>query len=50
MKIFDYVAAAVHVLLTGAVAGFAAVPLRTLVRVELSIHGGGEMGRFAKFV
>jgi len=42
-KDFGLVAPAVDVLLAGAVTSFAAMPFRTLVRVEFRVHGGGEM-------
>src|SRR5580700_7670778 len=41
---FRYVAAALDVFLAGTVAGFAAVPLRALLRVHFRIDSGDEMG------
>jgi hypothetical protein len=41
---FRCVAAALDVFLTRAMAGFAPVPLRALLRVQFRIDGGDEMG------
>ena len=41
---FRFVAATVDVFLAGAVARFAAVPLRALVRVQFRIDSGDKMG------
>jgi len=42
---FGFVATAVDVLFSRAVASLAAMPFHAFVRVELRVHGGGEVGR-----
>lgn len=42
---FGFIAAAVDVLFPRAMASLAAMPLHAFVRVELRVHGGGEVGR-----
>src|ERR1051325_1103835 len=43
-KDFGFVAAALDVLLPRTMASLAAMPLHAFVRVELRVHGGGEVG------
>ena len=47
-KDFGLVAAAVDVLFRRSMTSLAAMPLYAFVRVELRVHGGGEVGRIRK--